>query len=532
VLDDKALLVEGSLNQEATLPAKIEIWRFTDDRLVDIRRQLMRYILRRLPPVGWQPSPDAQALDQIVVQINQWLRQSEPAVEWQVDLLLATLDPALAANKDLAQDISPEGLASQFFLPYDGRVLQEAVWLRDISRWAVGDSFNKLARAEALFDWTVRNIQLDADANRAAERPWQTLLYGRGTAEQRAWVFALLCRQQGLDVVMLGFALPSVEGAAATPSQPQFWLPALVDEDQLYLFDTRLGLPIPGPDRKGVATLKQVGDNDALLRQLDLEGSPYPVTAEQLKNVVAYVVADPFDLSRRVRQVETKLTGDDQLALSVNASEQAERVKKLAEMSDVRIWDVPFQTLADQLSLGPGARREAALKFEPFAWRPTLWKARTRQFQGRRQIADESKNTDPDDLVDDHGEATRLYMNKSIRPPDRTIAMSGEEERRILETAKLDATLWLGVMALDDKKYDVADHWLGRPELMAKGSPWSGSARYNLARAHEAQGRIDEAVALLEQDDSPQQQGNRLRAKWLKERAKAGSDSAAEKATE
>ena len=497
---------------------------------------MMRYILRQLPPVGWQPSPDAQALDQIVVQINQWLRQSEPAVEWQVDPLLATLDPVLAADEDLAPYISPAGLANPFFLPHDGRLLQEAVWLRDISRWAVGDSFDKLAQAEALFDWTVRNIQLEADSNRAVERPWQTLLYGRGTAEQRAWVFALLCRQQGLDVVMLAIAPPATEVAAATPTKPQFWLPALVDEGQLYLFDTRLGLPIPGPNGQGVATLREVRENDALLRQLDLEGSPYPVTAEPLKNVVAYVVADPFDLTRRVQQVETKLTGDDQLALSVNASGLAERMKQLGQVSDVRIWDVPFQTLDDQLTLRKtmtqSARREAALKFEPFAWRPMLWKARTRQFQGRRQVADESKNTDPEDLIDDHGEATRLYMNKSIRPPDRTIAMSGEEERRILETAKLDATLWLGVMALDDKKYDVADHWLGRPELLAKDSPWSGSARYNLACAHEAQGRIDEAVALLEQDDSPQQQGNKLRAKWLRERPRAENESTAEKASE
>ena len=68
--------------------------------------------------------------------------------------------------------------------------IQEAIWLRDISRWAHGDGFDDVSRATALFDWTVRNIQLEADEDSMPRRPWQTLLFGRGTAEQRAWVFA------------------------------------------------------------------------------------------------------------------------------------------------------------------------------------------------------------------------------------------------------------------------------------------------------------------------------------------------------
>ncbi len=519
------LLVEGSLNQPVETPAKLEIWRYVDDRLVEISRQLRRYVVRRLPPVGWEPSADAQALDQIVVQLNSWLRQNEPAVDWQADPLLETLNTSLAEklkslaleNPGLAPYLTKDGLASQFFPPYDGRLLQEAVWLRDISRWAQGSSVDtNLARAEALFDWTVRNIQLDDDGAGMPERPWQSLMYGHGTAEQRAWVFALLCRQQGLDVVMLGFAPSTAEGT------PKFWLPALVDDGQLYLFDTRLGLPIPGPEKQGVATLAQAQQNDALLRQLDLEGSPYPVTAEQLKNVVAYVVADPFDLARRVRQLETKLTGDDRLALSVRASELAGRVKELPGVEDVRIWDVPFRTLADQLTLPQTddrpERHKAALAFEPFAWRPVLWKARTRHFQGRRQTADETKRQDPEDLIDDHREAAQLYMDKSIRPMHAEIAKSAEEEQRIRKAAKLDATYWQGMLKFDDGMYDVAADWLGREELTAGGSPWAAGARYNLARTLEAQGKFEEAAKILEKDTSPQQHGDKLRAKWLRER--------------
>ena len=64
-----------------------------------------------------------------------------------------------------------------------------------------------MVRAAALFDWTIRNIQLESDEDGIPHRPWHTLLYGNGTAEQRAWVFAGLCRQQGLNVVMVGIPL-------------------------------------------------------------------------------------------------------------------------------------------------------------------------------------------------------------------------------------------------------------------------------------------------------------------------------------
>ena len=159
------------------------------------------------------------------------------------------------------------------------------------------------------------------------------------------------------------------------------------------------------------------------------------------------------------------------------------------------------------------------MAFEPFAWRPVLWKARARHFQGRKELADESKRQDPEELTDDHRDAARLYMDKSIRPTDREIAASAEEEKRIRTTAKLDATYWQGLLSFDDGKYDVAADWLGREELTAAESPWAAGTRYNLARTLEAQGKLEEAAKLLEQDTSPQGQGNKLRAKWLREKA-------------
>jgi hypothetical protein len=536
VIDESALLIEGSLPEEVLIPAKLEVWRYLDDRLVEIHEKLSLYAERRLPPLGWEPSPDEQMLMQIVAWLNQWLRQSEPKTDWVAgasNSMLDSLDSSLRSDKQLAAYISPGALAAQAFDPYDGRLLQEAVWHRDISRWAQGDNFNDVARATALFDWTVRNVQLVADDQGAAHRPWQILLYGRGTAEQRAWVFAMLARQQGLDVVMLATQgaesgerrAESQTDSGSPPSAlgpSPFWLPAVLLDGQLYLFDTRLGLPIPGPGGEGVATLAQVQQDDSLLRQLDLDESPYPVSAEELRQVVAHVVADPFALSRRARQVESKLTGDDHLVLTIVPHELAAEVKAAPGVADVKLWDMPFRTLRDQLTLGKAARLREALAFEPFAMRPVLWKARTRQFQGRREGDAHSQ----DEFIDDHREAAQLYASKTVRPSDRKIAQTASvEERRVIATAKLNATYWVGLLSFDEAKYDVAAHWLGLPELGTAESPWLAGVRYNLARTFEAQENLEEAVKLFEQDESPQKHGNRLRARALKARIDAAKPS-------
>ena len=97
------------------------------------------------------------------------------------------------------------------------------------------------------------------DPDRVPQFPWEILLFGRGTAMERAWVFILLCRQQGIDAALL--ALPETasslspaveraqEKAAATtsPARLRLWCVGVLVEGKTCLFDPNLGLPIPAP---------------------------------------------------------------------------------------------------------------------------------------------------------------------------------------------------------------------------------------------------------------------------------------------
>jgi TolA-binding protein len=95
------------------------------------------------------------------------------------------------------------------------------------------------------------------------------------------------------------------------------------------------------------------------------------------------------------------------------------------------------------------------------------------------------------------------------------------DERRVESSAKTQATYWLGLLSYDDGNYAVAADFFAHPELNKKESPSRAGAQYNLARSLEAQQKLDEAVPLLESSESPQQHGDKLRARELKSRTEA-----------
>jgi tetratricopeptide (TPR) repeat protein len=314
-----------------------------------------------------------------------------------------------------------------------------------------------------------------------------------------------------MDVVML--TIPAEEEGSADT----FWLPALVDDGQLYLFDTELGMPIPGGDGKGAATLAEAQADGTLLDALAIDDTLYRVTADEAKRAVANVVASPFELSGRARRLEKELTGDARLAISVDAQALAEAVGGAEGVTDVRLWPLPFQTTLEQLTIGQSSRVNEAVAFQPFAWRPLLYKARVLHFQGKKETRKDPNRTGWVETTDSHQEAGKLYMDPRVRPPNRLLdALGSEDKRDVYTTAKSHASYWLGLLSFDDGRYDSAADWLGRLLEAEPDGPWASGARYNLARTYEELGRTDEAVALLEADDSPGRHGNLLRARRLR----------------
>ncbi len=511
-----ALIVEGGLSGPVSVPERIEIWRYSDKRMIDIHTRLQRYIKLRRPEIGWEPSADESGLMLLIDRLNQWVRNQTSAVDtWEYASLLEQLPQKLREAEPMAERLAVESLRDGSFQASEGRLLQQAIWARDISAWAKGESLSDLEIASALFDWTVRNIQLDlVEANEVLHYPWQVLMFGIGTAEHRAWVFAELCRQQQLDVVMLAVG-SSEEGTQ------RWWLPALLSEGKLYLFDSQLGLPIPGPNNAKVATLADVVADPGLLRKLDLnEKETYPFGAKDLEHIQAWLVATPEQLSRRWSLLESVLEGDNYVVLASGHQRVAEALAKHPQLSDPQFWPLPFQSILQQLKLKPTSRQRVAKRFELFAQRPRLWKARVLHFQGTKTIPASQRDDPLAEPRRGHRDATRLYMHKRIRPSEKILASLQLAKQETYRTAKLNASYWLGLLRYDQGSYSVAVDWLLRRTLEASpAGPWSAGARYNLARTYEALGELKKAIALLEADTSPQRPGNRLRARMLQQQS-------------
>ncbi len=466
---------------------------------------------------------------QICDRLNQWYLQEKPTINWQSDPLVRGL------NEELRNLVVVRSLDTTQFPPSDAIFLQESVWLRDISKQARADQFSDVDVAERLFDWTVRNIQLDADpqppARQFRRRPYETLLLGHGTATQRAWVFILLARQQGLDVVLLA---PADRPEQAPGPLPGPWLTALESQGELYLFDCSLGLPIAGPRGQGVATLAQAGSDEQLLRRLDLDGEHrYPLAADDLKRVVAYVEAAPPSLSRRMALVESRLAGKHKLALTSPSSALAERLKKIPQVSDAKLWTWPFEVALWQSKLDTESRKAADREMLVFKVIPELFKARSLYFKG---------------ACDGDTGAKKYFLE--MRPPDASIndyKLPAEYARQVkkedlsrieatqivlMKQAKQDASYWLGLVMFQQRSYPAAiDFFANRTLEDTPGSPWASGARYNLARTYEASGEAAKAISLYQSDTkSPQSHGNQLRARWLNEQgdaADAKADAAA-----
>jgi tetratricopeptide (TPR) repeat protein len=367
-----------------------------------------------------------------------------------------------------------------------------------------------------------------------AHLPLQLLLKGHGDAHERGRLFILLCRQAGIDAVFVARIDERVS------STPQPWAVGVLVDQDLYLFEPQLGLPIPGPGGKGIATLAQVLADPAVLKQLDVPGGPaYPLGPEQLKNLVALIEAEPDSLARRFDLLEQAMPSSRRLVLASHPSQLEPRLRKSKGIGSVSLWRVPFEALHYQI----GRHQLIASDFEKqvqFQQEESIFMApETPLMLGRNnhlQGLFETRDTLPG--------ARKLYMQ--ARTPDavrESVYISDEfrkrmgfqqplpddeqQKRLLLETydtmmlrAKQHASYWMGLVHYEAGNYDAAIEWLDERTIQSPlPSPWLAGARYNLARSYEALGQYDKAIAWLRADaDSPQRHGNLLRATWLEQR--------------
>ncbi len=187
-----------------------------------------------------------------------------------------------------------------------------------------------LDQAARAFAWVMREVRLRPSEGET-EPPSYVVRRGWGTALDRALIFLALLEQLGdreaPEPELLGFLLQIPDKSGTM----RLWACGVVigDDKEVYLFDPSLGLPLPGPNGAGIATLAQVRRQPELLSQLHAgEKYRYPVTTEQARTAQAHLVTPLSALAPRMRYLQDKLLAPAvRVRLAGDASKEVERIQ-------------------------------------------------------------------------------------------------------------------------------------------------------------------------------------------------------------
>ena len=262
---------------------------------------------------------------------------------------------------------------SPSFEMIDARHIEDCMLYNEIATRVAGERLpgevDDLPRVRRLFEWVVAQIQLVPPGSlsppnmaHAPVRPYDALLRGMAVEEgawsERGWLFMSLCRQLGIDVGLISYtprrapaslSVVPVDSDAAT--QPVTWVCIALIGDKAYLFDQRLGIPVPDARGDGVATLEDALTNPEILDRLDLPGQfPYGTTRAALlastDKVTILLDSSQGYFSPKMRLLQSRLTGRNRTILFRDPYEQGMHFARALgqRLGDVRIWSLPYNT--------------------------------------------------------------------------------------------------------------------------------------------------------------------------------------------
>jgi len=424
----------------------------------------------------------------------------------------------------------------------DARHLEDCMMYYGIAS-RVGGTGDDLVRVRRVFDWIVRQIQLVPPGSlgspqlpQVPARPYDVLLRGMATESEgywaeRSWLFMALCRQLGVDVGLVTYSRGNVVeplaaragqgergggGLSTMARQPKpaiVWVCAALAGGQAYLFDARIGLPIPGPDGQGVATLNQALADPAILERMNLPGqSPYGTSRASLlaspSRIGILMDSSPGFLSPRMKLLQRELAGKNRTILYRDPSEQRDHFAQVLgdRCGEVKLWSIPLY-VETELFRKAQFVQSSLQTLRLFSPEFPLVVARIKHLRG--------------DLSGAIQEYVSFRLAKNL---PLVIDKKKTIPKEIQDGLDIYATNYLALAQLERNSPGQAESmFLRLLELL----PESGSnqhrynmlrwgAQANLGRIYEAKGDLRRAIAYYGQlDPTMQYHGNLLRAREL-----------------
>ncbi|WP_417393444.1 hypothetical protein [Gimesia sp.] len=377
----------------------------------------------------------SSSLERAVGLLNQWTFKcgnfdTDPPslTDSQKPFLKKYLSEAQLAKMDLTR-----------FTEFDGKFIRDSQLFNGMVNASIEGKSNDVERITSAFYYCMNNVVLITNQQNVLPlSPYEICILGAGSAEQRAWIYIDMLRQLRLDAVLLK---PAKE---AKEAPYKLLVGVLLDED-IYLFDPVLGLPIPAKDQPAdtvliqkAATLAEVLKSPEILKDFYGEDAANRFSAEELKAPQALIMGRSCEWSSRMRRLEDSLSRKQTFVLFRNLEELKgdpgfiSHLKTIGKGilidAEIKVSEYPDKEIdASEAVEGDLAKRIASLKlpfrapvpFDPKArvqkpegfevqWgAPTrkLLKTRTAQLMGDQEAAIESYVTTrleagfPSDLI-------------------------------------------------------------------------------------------------------------------------------------
>ncbi|MEO1526481.1 MAG: hypothetical protein AAFX06_13680 [Planctomycetota bacterium] len=517
-----------------------------------------------------------RARKQIAFHLNRW--KEGKSVEAGAPAIVRSLRDVIPTDALEPRIEDPD------FQPSDSQHLRDCFLFRSIYSWVDKESQDdalltdwfasvqdelgeegtlQLQTATRLFDWTVRSIALEP-AVRVTPAPagpkfplgmtfrgagyrqsdFETVVRGTGDGLQRAGVFTQLCRQAGIPAAVLA-TIDSTTGKT-TP----FCVGVRIGKD-IYLFEPTLGVFVPGPDQVGIATLAQARTNPLVLRRLGIAGLDqfkYTVTKDDVQQCAALLNLLPESISPRMKLLQSGLTGDRRMSVYTDADQVAEQFDEVTGISSVRLWDVPVLAEVYRATCNAHAERDPAFAFWYFArwammdadsgmaknlklgrWRHLIGQFADDEDEGTDgartlYLAQRAPEFEIEDLRIDPDLQKAYGIRRELGMDSRIYDQQVQQVQAMMRLGKRTATYWLSLLQADDDRQETAESWIRKRVLDDQQmSYWVPAARYNMARLAERLGDAERAIEIYK-EPSPQEHGNRIRARLVTKQLSAKAD--------
>ena len=448
--------------------------------------------------------------DTALASLNEWASVCAAGQGQEIEAPLPEQD-RVNLEELLSSDVVSK-IRDDQFVGRDVLHLRDCVLYKRMVEFAGGAARNDLDRLVKLFDYVVRNVDLvEGGSERIPLEPYWVFVFGKGTAEDRAWLFANLLKQMRIDSVILR---PRSTDDDNEPSE--HWLVGVLLDGDVYLFDPYLGLPIPAdvsqptsPFITKPATLRQIKADGDLLKRLDVDQDlKFPIQAGQLEKPRVQLIGDSGYWSQRMGQLQMSLTGKQSLVVfdglqdSESAKGQITRVNKQSGEhwagDAVSVWMYPETQLdgiqnlddarADRLRVQQHAFR-APFSIENIsqdpsgAVRPLIGPPERKQLKYRTI-----------QLLGKYSDVIGNYLSIRLRAEFPAGWIVESEVRRTHSQAGEDAHFWIGVCQYEEGNYAASARTFRDYLKRYPNGSWLTAARYWDSLALAKDGRLDDAL--------------------------------------